>query len=152
MVMLHYFVSTSFFIVNVAEYDWYLNGTLHNNSIWDYTAIPGGAIVDPSGWVLNYSPIAIVCTLIASLLLTAFPIALGYRKLDPSIPVVGSSIALISAACHPPQDEENVGLLPVQWGLLEGSVDPQTRLGYCTISSGEVSLPDEGQEYRLVGT
>lgn len=87
MIMLHYFVSTSLFIVNIAEYDWSSNGTLYDNSEYDYEDMGNAAVVDPSGWVLNYSPIAIICTLAASLLLIAFPIALGYRKLNPGIPV-----------------------------------------------------------------
>jgi hypothetical protein len=149
IVTLHYLVSTSFFIVDIVEYDWNSNGTLYNNSEEDYD--PGhfsnGIGADPTGWVVNYSPIAVLCTLLASLVLIAFPIALGFRKLYPGTPIVGSSSALISAACHPQAEEGDAGLLPVQWGLLDGLIDPATGGGRCTISSGEVTVPIEGQLY-----
>jgi hypothetical protein len=100
-----------------------------------------------SGWILNYSPLAIIFALSVSLLLIALPIVLSFRKFHPEIPMAGSCSALISAACHPPPEEGDAGLLPTQWGVINGSVDPKTGIERCSISSGEVSTPVDGQLY-----
>lgn len=147
MVAMHYLVSSSFFLVDLIRdliaYMFAANGN-------------GSLIIDPEsvflggaspGWLLNYSPLAILCALLVSLLLITLPIALGFRKLHPGIPMAGACSALISAVCHPPLEEGDAGLLPVQWGVVKSTIDPETGLGRCSISSGEVLTLVEGEFY-----
>lgn len=137
MTAMHYLLSASLFVVDIVTYKFGDNGNL---------------VIDESGdgvqgWLLNFSPLAIIFVLCVSVLLVALPIVLGFFKLQPGIPMVGSSSALISAACHPPQEEGDAGLLPVQWGVVNSTIDSKTGIGTCTISSGEVSAPIEEQLY-----
>jgi hypothetical protein len=135
MIAIHYLVSSSLFVVDVVFYKFdYSSGDL---------AMDSGA----SGWLLNYSPLAIICALAVSLLLLGLLIALSFRKLCPGLPMAGSCSALISAACHPPPEEGDAGLLPVQWGVVKSTINPETGVGHCSISSREVSAPVEGQLY-----
>ncbi|KAH8678758.1 hypothetical protein BGZ60DRAFT_401781 [Tricladium varicosporioides] len=138
MTAMHYLLSASLFVVDIVTFKFGDNGYL---------------IVDESGdgvqgWLLNFSPLAIIFVLCVSILLIALPIILSLFKLQPGIPMVGSSSAFISAACHPPPGEGDAGLLPVQWGVVNTTIDPKTGVGTCSISSGEVSAPIEGQLYR----
>jgi hypothetical protein len=135
MSSLHWLVSQSFFVINVTGY---------SGSSGNWVAETGPT--DKVGWALNYSPLAIIFTIVVSIFLISLLIGLGFRRLHSEIPVVGSCSVLISAACHPPS-EGDAGLLPVQWGVLQESINHRTGLGCCTISSGEVSVPVEGQLY-----
>jgi hypothetical protein len=137
---LHYLVSMSIFVVNVTGYS-----ARDENGDWQIDTDPTG-VGDNYGWALNYSPMAIIFTVVISALLISLPIILSFRNLHSEIPVVGSCSALISAVCHPPPEEGDAGLLPVQWGVLQDPVDEMAG-GHCTISSAEVSLPVDGQLY-----
>jgi hypothetical protein len=134
MIAIHYIVSSSLFVVDIIAYYFDSSGDLTMDS-------------GTSGWLLNYSPLAIICALAASLLPLGLLIALSHRKLYPGLPMAGSCSALISAACHPPPEEGDAGLLPVQWGVVKSTINPETGVGHCSISSGEVSAPVEGQLY-----
>jgi hypothetical protein len=92
MIAMHYLVSSSFFVVDLVVWSFDNNGNLVvvNSDI----GFNGNL-----GWPLNYSPLAIFCALIVSLLPLGLLIALSFRKLYPGIPVAGSCSALISAAC-----------------------------------------------------
>jgi hypothetical protein len=134
MIAIHYIVSSSLFVMDIVIYGFDSSG--------DLTMYSGA-----SGWLLNYSPLAIICALAVSLLPLGLLIALSFRKLYPGLPMAGSCSALISAACHPPPEEGDAGLLPVQWGVVKSTINPETGVGHCSISSGEVSAPVEGQLY-----
>lgn len=144
MIGLHYLVSSSFFLVDIVPYGFSANG---NGSL---VISPGDSPLGRSpvneGWILNYSPLAILLALSVGLLFIAFPIILSFRKLHPGIPMAGACSALISAACHPPP-ETDAELLPVKWGVVKSTIDPKTGIGRCSISSGEVLTPVEGQLY-----
>jgi hypothetical protein len=133
MIAIHYLVSSSLFVVEFVDYSFNSSGDLAMDSDAD-----GG---------LYYSPLAIICTLAVSLLTLGLPIALSFRKLYPGIPMAGSCSALISAACHPPLEEGDAGLLPVQWGVVKSMINPETGIGHCSISSAGVSAPAEGELY-----
>lgn len=89
---LHCMVSKSLFLVNITYYFFNYNGRLNGD---DFTGHEG---------VIGYSPLAVICALVVSVLTIALPIALGVRKLDPGIPMARSRSTLISAACHPPPE------------------------------------------------
>lgn len=108
MVTLHYLVSSSLFVVNIVQYEWNQNRTLFDNSKINYvcqndifetweTEYETSASyhqtsdndTETPGWVVNYSPLATIFTLAVSLILIAFPIILGFRRLPPGIPMVG---------------------------------------------------------------
>lgn len=128
---LHYLVSESFLAVKIIMYKFNENGELYD--IINF-------------WELKYSPLAIIIAISVGFIFIAIPIALAFRKLHPGIPIVGSNSALISAACHPAL-EGDASLLPVKWGVTATSIDPETGIGRCSISSGEVSEPIEGHLY-----
>lgn len=138
---LHYVVSESFFVVNFVFYGFGVNGSLENS---------GENSVDAAVSSIYYSPLAIIIALSLSGLLLVVPIALAFRKLCSGIPMVGSNSALISAACHPPPEEGDASLLPVQWGVIKDKnpLDPDTEIWRCTISSGDVSKPMDGHLYH----
>jgi hypothetical protein len=56
---------------------------------------------------------------------------------------------LISAACHPPADDIDAHLRPVQWGVVvEGT---ESTAGHCTFTSMEVTEPKKGCLYGWEG-
>ncbi|KAK2058644.1 hypothetical protein LY76DRAFT_593104 [Colletotrichum caudatum] len=58
-------------------------------------------------------------------------IALGFRKYDGGKRMVATNSKAISAACHPPAEDQSQGhLLPVRWGVVE--LDENNR-GHCTL-------------------
>ena len=67
----------------------------------------------------------------------------GYRRHKPGVPLAGSSSAVISAACHRPETDEDAAVLPVRWG----SVRTGGPVGHCCFTSFESSFPDEGKPY-----
>jgi hypothetical protein len=64
-------------------------------------------------------------------------VLMGLRRLEEGMPLAGSCSAVISAACHPPRQEADAHLVPVQWGVtgIEGGV------GHCAVSGHYVSPP-----------
>lgn len=140
MSSLHYVLSMSLFVVNISAWSFDADGNLYATTYKRYKTVK-------PGWLLNFSPLGIICTLVVSIFLIALPIVLGFRKLDPEIPMARACSALISAACHPGPDEGNAGLLPVQWGVIEGSAHLETGVEHCSISSKQTSGPVEGQLY-----
>lgn len=76
-----------------------------------------------------------------------------------AMPVVGSNSLAIAAACHPAfndsslggeqeidseQEEEDMALLPVQWGALP---EPDS-VDICSFTSKDVDFPEEGKQYQ----
>lgn len=95
---------------------------------------------------LGYSQNAAQVLMIALLFTNTVVILWGRSKNNPGIPQGGLSSALISAACHPPQEDEDVQLKPVQWGEVIQDGDSH-EIGHCSFSSQVVIMPVEGREY-----
>lgn len=70
----------------------------------------------------------------------------GRRSMTPSIPFAHSCSLFISAACHPPVEEEDAALGKVKWGVIEHALPD--RYGYCSLTSRAVDDPDIGAVYH----
>jgi hypothetical protein len=72
------------------------------------------------------------------------------------MPLAGTCSALISAACHPPEDDTKASLLLVHWGVVDMSEQvsqedghlEQDIVGHCSFTSFDVTEPIEGRLYR----
>ena len=72
-------------------------------------------------------------------------IVFGFRPL-PEVLLVGSNSLAISAACHPPADDQDAAFLAVQWGAVRH--ETETGPGHCCFTSHEVEMPREGGVYE----
>ena len=158
--VLHWLVSQSLFLVVI---------NFHNNK------------GDPNPFLRNditgcgYSPIAILTTVIVGFLVLLVAIATGFSRYPESgMPLAGSCSLAISAACHPPPDDDRPSEKPVMWGVVKESVtgsdtgeenssfrppdSPQqasvkaegpdmTKVGHCTFTSLPVEEPVKGELY-----
>ncbi len=69
--------------------------------------------------------------------------SMGLRKYATGMPLSATCSGAISAACHPPPDDVDAALLPVQWGV----VSSDDGLGHCSFSSKKVGPLIEGAAY-----
>jgi hypothetical protein len=123
--VLHWSVSQSIFLAQVASFDKY--GELHDP-----------AMISTCG----YSPIAIVITLIVGTFLALFVSVLGLRKYKPGMPLAGSCSAAISAACHGRAGIDTTA--PLQWGVTS---EEGVEIGHCAFSDRAVRTPIDGVLY-----
>ncbi|KAF2145296.1 uncharacterized protein K452DRAFT_266093 [Aplosporella prunicola CBS 121167] len=96
----------------------------------------------------GYSPLGMILTVVAILVLVTFVVGLGIRTLKPGIPMAGSCSAAISAACHAPEGTSEC--LPVNWGVIPGEeteTEDHGKVGHCAFSNGPVEAPVEGRLY-----
>jgi len=84
---------------------------------------------------------AVFCTLF--LIITTF----AFMKIQVRIPFAASCSLVYSAACHPPADETNTHLQPVQWGVVVQREGDERTL-HCTISSQPLTAPVTGTAYK----
>ncbi|KAK1635065.1 hypothetical protein BDP81DRAFT_270504, partial [Colletotrichum phormii] len=124
---MHWLISQSIFLVNIEG--WYLKE--HSTREYDN--------VMSCGW----SPIGIICVIVAGTIMVAFLLASGFRRLRyGGIPVAGSCSAAISAACHPATSEDlEMWTKALRWGVVS---KPDAELSHCSFSSGEIEVPIEG--------
>lgn len=89
----------------------------------------------PGGYTngLGYSPIPILLSIVLSIAMLATGFAVSMRKYKGHMPLAGSNTLAISAACHPPPNEVDGHLRPVQWGEVLETVD--LREGHCAFTS-----------------
>lgn len=110
------------------------------------------AVQNPGMWFMSdtllstcaYSPLAILAFLLVGFVYMTTVAALGLRTYPTGMPLSATCSAAISAACHPPDDEIDTALLPVQWGV----VSTKDGVGHCSFSSRLVAPPIPGQRYE----
>lgn len=124
--LLHWLVSQSFFLVQI---------TVYTEGVED-------ASLDIT--TCGYSPIATLFVIIVGITMLAVAFGLGFRRYPAGIPLASSCSAAISAACHPPSDDVDAAVLPVQWGVIEAASDG---VGHCSFTSHEVTAPVKGRLY-----
>jgi len=90
-----------------------------------------------------YSPGAILITLTVAMIYVISVASMGLRKYPTGMPLSATCSGAISAACHPPSDDVDAALLPVQWGV----VSSEDGLGHCSFSSKKVGPLIEGATY-----
>ena len=94
--VLHWLVSESLSLVRIDIYD-----PRHN--LVDHGSISS------CGYSLST---IVITTIVGGVIFLAF-IAIGFRHLDTTMPLAGSSSLAISAACHKPLEDKDASLLPV---------------------------------------
>ena len=104
---------------------------------------------------LGYSPVGILASCCVGGGLLLFQLLSSLRPLKGGgIPLHGNESCAISAACHPPTDEndhqlltENMALSKVMWGAV---LQPQSDkdVGHCSFTSGQVEMPERGKRYQ----
>lgn len=142
-ITLHWLISESLFMVGVEAWD---------NDMQR----------DPSGDVIScaYTPVAILSSILIGAFMFTSLVALSRQRLESAMPVAGSCSLAIAAACHPrvdpnqlrdvvmedhrDEEEEDMGLLPVQWG----AIPVEGPLGHSSFTSRDVDMPGNGKEYQ----
>jgi hypothetical protein len=125
--LLHWLCSQSIFLAVVSQYS------------------EEGKLIDPFAIATcGFSPLAMMATLLVGVCILAGILALGFRRLDCSMPLAGTCSAAISAACH--ESKPDASLKPLQWGALPGA-DVQSDIGHCCFSSCAVVEPTAGKKY-----
>lgn len=110
-------------------------------------------VVGPDGQLRQYQTIS-ACGF--SVLMMLFVIALlvvmtatlagcSLRRLNPTIPMIGTVTVAISAVCHHTNDVRTEAYKPLSLGVTMRPEGGQP--GHCALSSGEVELPVPGQQY-----
>ncbi|KAJ6071510.1 hypothetical protein N7499_009524 [Penicillium canescens] len=99
--ILHWLVSQSIYYVLVIPYDMQGNPSLANRVS-----------------ALGYSPLPIFLSILVGSLMICILIGISCQRLQSDMPLAGSCSAAISAACHPPKDEDlDTAILgPIKWG------------------------------------
>lgn len=127
--LLHWFISQALFFVRVVTYEENGGG-------------PGLVAVSRVG----FSPIGIV---MAFTLLTVWIFVLPtlgflckYPGEKAAVPLMGTSSAAISAACHPPKEDTNAHLLPIKWGVVGTFEDGAEQCAFTTAI--DVRPPTQG--------
>lgn len=97
----------------------------------------------------GYSPIAIIFVIILGSLVVLIGIFCGSRRYAAGMPLAASCSAAMSAACHPPESDENPSLKPVMWGVVtkEDGERPDDSIGHCSFTSFQVEAPIVGKRY-----
>ncbi|KIK53473.1 hypothetical protein GYMLUDRAFT_178943 [Collybiopsis luxurians FD-317 M1] len=131
--LLHWLVSQSIFLVQVDYESWIVNQ--------GFTDV--GSLIS-----CGYSPAAMVLASIVAATLILSAVVIGFfKRLDCSMPLVGSCSFAISAACHPPVDGAD-SLKPMKWGVVSDTEDDRKQgAGHISFSSGEVLPPIPGYYY-----
>lgn len=65
---------------------------------------------------LGYRIGPIIRCAVLTFILMLVIVGMGFSKFPSSMPVVESCSLVIAAACHPPKDDTDAAVLPVQWG------------------------------------
>jgi hypothetical protein len=97
----------------------------------------------------GFSPAAIILCFMLGTMLALGGIVAARLHYPPGIPLASSCSAAISAACHPPPEDTDASLMPVQWGVIPGAeIEKDGRVvGHCSFSSLAVEVPVREQFY-----
>lgn len=131
--LLHWFISQALFFVRVVTYE-------ENGGGPDLVAVSR----------VGFSPIGIVMafTLVTVwvFVLPALGFLCKYPGGNAAVPLMSTSSAAISTACHPPEEDKDAHLLPVKWGVVRVEEDGAGRCAFTT--AWDVRTPTEGTVYR----
>ena len=93
---------------------------------------------------LAYSPIALFLLTLAFFVLVLTGFAIMRVRFEWKMPPASGKSVTLSAACHPPKNDDDVHLSQVRWGVTSMSA---TGLGHCSFSGLPVRLPEEGENF-----
>ncbi|KAM5344029.1 hypothetical protein ACJ41O_012566 [Fusarium nematophilum] len=94
----------------------------------------------------GYSAISIIFSIIFGFLIMLATILGSLRPLTTAVPPVGSCSAVVSAACHPPEEDRDVATELVQWGVVSESDGKLA--DHCCITSWVVEPPEPEKSYE----
>lgn len=89
----------------------------------------------------GYSPIAIIFSIILGSLILLATIGGSMRTMTPVIPTGATCSAVISSACHAPEDDEDAAAGYVRWGVVPGT-------DHCSMTSLAAEDPVIGKWYQ----
>jgi hypothetical protein len=139
--VLHWLVSQSIYYVLIIPY------TTRGEADWDQRVS-----------CLAFSPLLIFCSVLVGSLMICLLIVLAFKRLKSAMPLAGACSAAISAACHPPKDEDpdTIALGPIKWGetmelssdVIDGfQHDIDDGKGHCSFTSLDTVKPKLGKLY-----
>jgi hypothetical protein len=105
-----------------------------------------GSLYPGSTYACGYSVSSILVFSLAFFTLTVLVLWLLLKRVELYIPPARQCSLVISAACHPPEDDIDAQLEEVQWGVTEEGTDHEA--GHCTFTSGDVMTPQAGLLYK----
>lgn len=113
---LHWLLSQSFFLVRL-----------------DVLDREGVVLETKSKSACGYSRLSLLVFLLVALLLVCAIGRIGLQHLEQKMPFAASCSLVISAACHPPEQDVDAQVKEVKWGVVE----EQTQQGYahCSITA-----------------
>ena len=128
---LHWAISQAIFVVYIDFYD-------------DQDQMQYNGIIS-----CGYSNIGIIAAIFIGGISVLVVFAFGFRRYQPSMPMAAGCSAVISAACHPAENDEDVTISKVMWGVVdrEDSGQEEYTRAHCCITSLPVSEPIEGVRY-----
>jgi hypothetical protein len=127
--VMHWLLSQSFFLVRQ-----------------DYRNKDGSLQPDLSRSACGMSALSLLILLVVYLVVFLCFITVTFMRLKVRIPFAASCSLVYSAACHPPGDEVDAHLQPVQWGVITQGEHEEGAL-HCTITSQPVTAPVPGAVY-----
>jgi hypothetical protein len=126
---LHWLLSQTFFLVRFDTFDRF--GTRNDDA-------------SKSACGASFTSLIVFCVIALGLVIGVRWI--GRKSMTPTIPFAHSCSLFISAACHPPDDDVDVALGKVKWGVVEHAL--AERPGHCSLSSRHTDEPDIGAVYH----
>lgn len=139
---LPYHYSLLILIISVSTH-WILSQSLFLVAI-DVFSLTGTFDASQSILSCGFSCIALIFLVGIGWLVFIIGTAMGFRRYESGMPLAGSCSGVISAACHPPEDEVDVGEGLVKWGV----TGVERGVGHCSLSSGYVSEPVSWRLYK----
>jgi hypothetical protein len=125
---MHWLLSQSFFLVRQ-----------------DYKSQDGVLMEDQSKSGCGMSTLSLLILLVVYIMLFLVYTVASLLQMRVRVPFAASCSLVFSAACHPPSDDVNVHLRPVQWGVVEEKNEDGT--AHCSITSQSVTSPTPGTLY-----
>jgi hypothetical protein len=99
----------------------------------------------------GYSPVAIILTTIIAFVIAGGGVPVSRLWYPAGMPLASSNSAAISAACHPPPEDVDASVLPVQWGAVtHGETGRHGRepVAHCCFTSFLVEMPIPERMYK----
>lgn len=134
-----YLISIS--VVSVTTH-WILSQSLFLVAI-DVFNLTGDFDASQSILTCGFSCIALIFLIGIGWLVFITGVGMGLRRYQGGMPLAGSCSAALSAACHRLQDEPDVALVPVKWGV----TNIENGVGHCALSGRYVSPPITSRLY-----
>jgi hypothetical protein len=137
--VMHWLVAQSIFLARVQIYD--ADGN-------PYQELPGASF-DPILSTPGYSPKGIIASIALGSSMLLFLVGLGLRRYKGGIPLIGNNSLAMSAACHPPADDNDPAHSEVMWGAVTHEYG--TIPGHCCLTSKPVTPPLVDNRYAGLG-